>query len=152
MSADYIVEYTGGIFRKWRLSSKCESDKYYKSFNKALDVMCKNLRINSPTIQINEKSLLEKFDEIRVYYDSERKPTRFGSAEDMNDMGNSIFPEYINPYENGAWLIQVCPHRKTFWSSGEDYNHKTLDRTLLALAKDMTARRKNNDKSYRSNS
>ena len=86
---------------------------------------------------INEKSLLEKYDEVRVYYDSKRKPTRFGSGEDMYDMGNSIFPEYINHYEKGAWLIQVCPLGKTYWSSGKEYNHKTLDKTLLALAKGM---------------
>ena len=137
MSADFIVEYTGGIFRKWRLSPKYKSDKYYSSFNKALAIMCRKLHINNPSIKVNEKSLLEKCDEVRVYYDSERKPTRFGSAEDMGDMGNSIFPEYINHYEKGAWLIQVCPHGKTYWSSGKSYNHKTLDKALLALAKDM---------------
>lgn len=146
MSADYIVEYTGGILRKWRLSPKYKSDKYYRSFNKALDVMCKKLHINAPTIQINEKSLLGKFDEIRVYYDSERKPTRFGSEEDMYDMDNSIFPEYINHYENGPWLVQVCPHGKTYWNSGKEYNRKTLDRTLLALVKDIIVRRKNNER------
>lgn len=137
MSADYIVKYTGGIFRKWKLSPKYKPDKYYRSFNKALDVVCKKLCIKAPLIRISEESLLEKFDEVRVYYDSERKPTRFGSAEDMGDMYNSVLPEYINHYENGAWLIQVCPHGKTYWSSGKSYNHKTLDRVLLALAKDM---------------
>ena len=142
MSADYIVEYTGGIFRKWRLHKKYKPDKYYRSFNKALVVMCKKLNINAPTIQINEKSLLERFSEIRVYYDSERKPTRFGSGEDMGDMYNSIFPEYINYYEDGPWLIQVCPRGKTYWRNGKSYNHKTLDNALSALAKGMTARRK----------
>ena len=135
MSADYIVEYTGGIFRKWRLSPKHKSDKYYRHFNKALAVMCKKLHTNAPIIQINEKSLLKNFSEVRVYYDSERKPTRFGAAEDMDDMSNSIFPEHINHYENGAWLIQVCPRGKTFWSSGKSYNHSTLDGALRALAK-----------------
>lgn len=137
MGADYIVKYTGGIFRKWRLSPKYKADKYYRNFNKALGAMCEKLHMNAPIIQINEKSLLEKFDEVRVYYDSERKPSRFGSAEDMYDMNNSIFPEYINHYENGAWLIQVCPHGKTYWSSGKEYNNKTLDKALLDLAKYM---------------
>lgn len=143
MSADYIVEYTGGIFRKWRLSPKYKSDKYYRDFNKVLGVMCKKLNMKAPTIQINEKSLLEKFSEIRVYYDSERKPTRFGSGEDMGDMYNSIFPEYINYYEDGPWLVQVCHRGKTYWRNGKSYNDDTLDSVLLALAKNMIVRRNN---------
>lgn len=137
MSADYIVEYTGGIFRKWRVSPKYKADRYYNSFTKALNAMCRKLHINNPSIKVNEKSLLEKFDEIRVYYDSERKPTRFGSEEDMYDRYNSIIPEYINHYEKGAWLIQVCPRGKTYWSSGKSYNNKTLDSALSDLVKCM---------------
>lgn len=135
MSAEYIVEYTGGVFWKWRLSPKHTPDRHYRHLDKALAAMCKKLHISAPAIRLNERTLLEKFDEVRVYYDSERKPTRFGAAEDINDMSNSIYPEHINHYENGAWLIQVCPRGKTFWSSGKSYNHSTLDDALSALEK-----------------